>query len=329
MKRRSFLSAASLGALGAAASHAPAAFAQAAQPFPNKPVRIIVPATAGSSDVFARAMAPRLAKLLGQPVIVEQKPGAGTNLGNDYVAKSAPDGHTILINGLPLVANRFLYSKLPYDTERDLAPVIQVADIANVITVHPSLGVSDLRGLIALAKAEPGKLNYGTPGAGSSGHLSAEMLQLKAGVRFTHVPYQGNAQATNDHLGGTLQIGFVNMPVGLQFVRTGKLRAVAVTSARRFDQLPEVPTVNEALGLSDYELTGWFGLMVQSKTPPDIIARLEADIGAVLKDPSYIEVLRAAGADVIGGSSADFAKRMKLESDRLGDLIRRSGAKAD
>ncbi len=329
MKRRAFLSATSLGALATSLPQASTVLAQTTQPFPSKPVRIIVPATAGSSDVFARAMAPRLAKLLGQPVIVEQKPGAGTNLGNDYVAKSAPDGHTILINGLPLVANRYLYSKLPYETERDLAPVIQVAEIANVITVHPSLGVNDLRGLIALAKSDPGKLNYGTPGAGSSGHLSAEMLQLKAGVRFTHVPYQGNAQATNDHLGGTLQIGFVNMPVGLQFVRTGKLRAVAVTSMKRFDQLPDVPTVNEALGMTDYELTGWFGLMVQSKTPPEIIARLEADVGAVLKDPSYIEVLRAAGADVIGGTRADFARRMQVESERLGDLIRRSGAKAD
>lgn len=324
--RRRLLGLASYTVLAALGSAPAAVLAQA---YPSRTVRIIVPATTGSADVFARALAQRLAKPLGQAVVVEQKPGAGTNIGNDYVAKAAPDGHTILINGLPLVTNTFLYGSLPYNTARDLQPVIQVAEIPNVITAHPTLPVANLAELVAMAKADPNRLNYGTPGAGSSGHLSAELLALKTGAKFTHIPYQGNAQATNDHLGGTLQIGFVNLPVGLQFVRAGKLKALAVTSEKRSPQLPDVPTVAEALGISDYELTGWFGLLVPARTPAEIIARLETEVAGVLKEPGFVEIVRAAGGEVIGGTSAQFARRMALDTERLGEVIRRSGAKAD
>jgi tripartite-type tricarboxylate transporter receptor subunit TctC len=300
-----------------------------AQAYPSKPVRIVVPATAGSGDAFARAIAQRLQPILGQPVLVEQKPGAGTNIGNDFVAKAAPDGYTLLINGLPLVTNQALYANLPYNTARDLVPVIEVAEIANVITVHPSLAVNSLRELVAMAKAEPGKLNYGTPGAGSSGHLSAELLAVKSGAKFTHVPYQGNAQATNDHLSGILQVGFVNMPVGLQFVKANRLKALAVTSAKRSPLLPEVPTVAEALGIADYELSGWFGILAPAKTPPDIVAKLNTDIGQVLRDPTFVDLVRAAGGDVLGGPVSRFEARMKRDTERLTEVIRASGAKAE
>ena len=246
--------------------------------YPSKTVRIVVPALVGSADVFARAMAQRLTPVLGQTVMVEQKPGAGTNIGNDFVAKAAPDGYTLLINGLPLVTNQALYASLPYNTMRDLVPVIEVAEVANVVTVHPGLGINSLSDLVQQAKSDPNKFNHGTPGAGSSGHLAAELLTVKTGAKFTHVPYQGNAQATNDHLGGILQVGFVNLPVALQFIKTGRLKALAVTSARRSALLPDVPTVNEVLGLSDYELVGWFGILAPAKTPQEVILRLNTEI---------------------------------------------------
>jgi len=311
--------------LAAAASLAPLATVSRAQGFPSRTVRIVVPATAGSADVFARALAQRLTPVLGQQVIVEQKPGAGTHIGNDHVARSAPDGHTMLINSLPLVTGDALYSKLSYNTARDLRPVILVAEVTNIITVHPSLGVNTLKELVELARREPGKLNHGTPGAGSSGHLSGELLNVKTGAKIMHVPYQGNAQATKDHLSGILQVGFVNMPVGIQFVKTGQLKALAVTSARRTAHLPDVPTVNEALGLNDYELTGWFGIMVPSATPTEVVSRLNAEIGRILKDPSFVDIVSKAGGDVLGGSIDDFAALMQRDTVRLTEVLRASG----
>ena len=300
-----------------------------AQQYPVKPVRIIVPATpGGTSDIFARAIAQKLQDALGKPVIVEYKPGAGTNLGSDYVAKSAPDGYTLLINGIPLATNPALYANMPFDPAKDLAPIIEVAEMLNVVTVHPSVPANSIRELVQLLKNEPGKFNYGTPGAGSSGHLSAELLALKTGARVTHVPYQGNAQATTDHVGGTLQVGFVNLPVALQFVKSGKLKALAVTSAKRSPLLPDVPTVAEALGIPDYELTGWFGLLAPARTPPEILARLQDEISRVLKDPAVAEIIRIAGGEVVGGSTSQFDARIKKDTARLTQVIRQSGATA-
>jgi tripartite-type tricarboxylate transporter receptor subunit TctC len=298
-----------------------------AQQYPVKPVRIIVPATpGGTGDIFARAIAVKLQQSLGQPVIVEYKPGAGTNIGCDFVAKSAPDGYTILINGLPLAVNPALYASMPYSPSKDLAPIIEVAGLINVITVHPSLPVKTLAELVELAKKEPGRLNYGSPGAGSSSFMAAELLAVKTGAKFTHVAYQGNAQATTDHIGGTLQVGFVNLPVALQFVRAGKLRALAVTSAKRTALLPDVPTVAEALGITDYELTGWFGLLAPAKTPREIIARLQEETSRALKDPAVIETIRVAGGEVVGGTTAQFEAHLKKDTERLTEVIRLSGA---
>ncbi len=300
-----------------------------AQQYPVKPVRIIVPATpGGTSDIFARAIAQKLQDALGKPVIVEYKPGAGTNLGSDYVAKSAPDGYTLLINGIPLATNPALYANMAFDPAKDLAPIIEVAEMLNVVTVHPSVPANSIKELVQLMKNEPGKFNYGTPGAGSSGHLSAELLALKTGAKVTHVAYQGNAQATTDHVGGTLQVGFVNLPVALQFVKSGKLKALAVTSAKRSPLLPDVPTVAEALGIPDYELTGWFGLLAPARTPPEILARLQEETSRALKDPAIAEIIRTAGGEVVGGSTSQFDARIKKDTVRLTQVIRQSGATA-
>ena len=300
-----------------------------AQQFPTKPIRIIVPATpGGTSDIFARAIGRKLQESLGQPVLVEYKPGAATNIGSDYVAKSAPDGYTLLINGIPLATNPVLYPNLPFDPLKDFAPIIEVAEMLNVVTVHPGVPAHSLKELVQLVNKEPGKFNYGTPGAGSSGFLSAELLASKTGARFTHVPYQGNAQATTDHIGGTLQVGFVNLPVALQFVKAKKLRALAVTSSTRSPLLPDVPTVAEALGIPDYELTGWFGLLAPARTPPDIVARLQQETSRALKDPSMIELIKEAGGDVVGGTSAQFDARIRKDTERLTKVMMQSGASA-
>lgn len=300
-----------------------------AQSFPNKALRIIVPATpGGSSDVLARAIALKLQDALGKPVIVEYKPGAGTNIGNDFVAKSAPDGYTLLINGIPLATNPSLYANMPYNPARDFAPIIEVAEMLNVVTVHPSVPANNMKELIALIKKEPGKFNYGTVGAGSSGHLSGELLGLKTGAKINHVAYQGNAQAATDHIGGTLQVGFVNLAAALQLVKSGRLKALAVTSSKRTPLLPDVPTVAEALAIPDYELTAWFGLLAPARTPPDVVARLQDEVSRILKTPDMIETVRAAGGEMVGGSSSQFEARIKKDTERLTEVIRLSGATA-
>lgn len=297
-----------------------------AQAYPTKPIRIIVPATpGGTSDIFARAIALKLQDSLGKPVLVEYKPGAATNIGTDYVAKSAPDGYTLLINGITLSVNPVLYSNLPFSPTKDLAAITEVASLMNVVTVHPSIPANNMKELVALIKKDPGKMNYGTPGVGSSGFLSAELLAMKTGAKVTHVAYQGNAQATTDHIGGTLQVGFVNLPVALQFVKAGKLKALAVTSSKRSPLLPDVPTVAEALGIPDYELNGWFGLLAPAKTPPDIIARLQEETVKALKDPALIDIIKVAGGDVVGGTAAQFDARIKKDSDRLTEVIKFTG----
>ena len=325
MRRRELLvSAAGLGLTGIGLP----ALAQG-QAFPTKTVRIVVPALVGSADVFARAMAQRLAPALGQSVIVEQKPGAGTNIGNDFVAKSAPDGHTLLINGLPLVTNQALYASLPYNTMRDLVPVIEVAEVTNVVTVHPALGINSLSELVQQARNDPNKFNHGTPGAGSSGHLAAELLSVKTGAKFTHVPYQGNAQATNDHLGGTLQVGFVNLPVAMQFVKAGRLKALAVTGSRRSALLPDVPTVNEALGLKDFEADQWYGVVAPAGTPADIVAKLNQAINAALNSAELKKRLGAEGAVANPTTPEAFGKYIASEIERWKPVITSGRVKVD
>ena len=239
-----------------------------AQTFPAKPIKLVIPATTGTSDVIARALAPRLSSVLGQSIVVEQMPGAGTNIGNHFVAKSAPDGYTLLINGLPLVTNLALYSQLPYNPMTDLVPVIGLAEVNNVITVHPSLGVQTLKDLVQLAKTKPGQLNYGSPGAGSSGHLSAEMLGLKTGALMVHLPYKGNSQATMDLLRGELQVGFMNLPMALPQVKAGKLKLIGLASEVPLKGLESAPLMSKyAPGLNLY---GCWNMILPKGTPQDV-----------------------------------------------------------
>ncbi|WP_295856097.1 tripartite tricarboxylate transporter substrate binding protein [uncultured Xylophilus sp.] len=322
--RRTFFRNAALFALAAGSlAYGPATHAQA---FPTKPVRIIVPATpGGTSDIFARALATRMQDSLGQPVLVEYKPGAGTNIGTDFVAKAPPDGYTLLINGLTLAVNPALYPSLSYSPSKDLVPVIEVAEMTNVVTVHPSVPAKNMKELVALMKSKPNTFNFGTPGAGSSGHLSGELLALKTGTQLTHVAYQGNAQATTDHIGGVLQVGFVNMPVAQQFIKNGRLRALAVTGAKRSPLMPDLPTVAEALNLPDYALTGWFGIMAPAGTPAPVIEKLQAEFDKALQDPVVRNVITQAGGDVVGGSTAAFGTLLKNDTARLTEVIRAAG----
>ena len=300
-----------------------------AQDYPRKTIRLIIPATTGSSDVIASALAPRLGAALGQSVVVEQMPGAGTNIGNNHVAKAAPDGYTLLINGLPLVTNLALYSQLPYNPMTDLVPIIELAEVTNVVVVHPDLAVQNLKELVQLAKSKPGQLNYGSPGAGSSGHLAGELLGLKTGTQMEHFPYKGNSQAMVDLLRGELQIGFVNLPLALPQVKANKLKALAVTGQKRSRLLPNVPTVAEALSMPDYEITAWFGILAPAKTPASVVQLLNREVDKILKDPDMIEKIQAAGAELIGGSSAAFEARMKKDAVRLTEVIRQAGTKAE
>lgn len=300
-----------------------------AQDYPRKMIKLIIPATTGSSDVIARALAPRLSAALGQSVVIEQMPGAGTNIGNNHVAKAPPDGYTLLINGLPLVTNLALYSQLPYNPMTDLVPIIELAEVTNVVVVHPDLNVQNLKQLVLLAKSKPGQLNYGSPGAGSSGHLAGELLGLKSGLQMEHIPYKGNSQAMVDLLRGELQIGFVNLPLALPHLKANKIKALAVTGQKRSRLLPNVPTVAEALSLPDYEITAWFGILAPAKTPTAVVQLLNREVDNILKDPEFIEKIQAAGADLVGGSSAAFEARMKKDAIRLTELIRQAGTKAD
>jgi tripartite-type tricarboxylate transporter receptor subunit TctC len=228
-----------------------------------------------------------------------------------------------------LVTNLALYSQLPYNPMTDLVPVIELAEVTNVVVVHPDLGVQTLKELVQLAKSKPGQLNYGSPGAGSSGHLAGELLGLKTGAQMEHFPYKGNSQAMVDLLRGELQIGFVNLPLALPQVKANKLKALAVTGQKRSRLLPNVPTVAEALSMPDYEITAWFGILAPAKTPNAVVQLLNREIDKILKDPEMIEKIQAAGADLIGGSSAAFEARMKKDAVRLTEVIRQAGTKAD
>jgi tripartite-type tricarboxylate transporter receptor subunit TctC len=297
------------------------------QTYPNKPIKMIVPAPpGGTADIFARAISRNLQESLGKPVVVEYKSGAATNIGSAFVAKSAPDGYTILMNGLSVAINPVLMENMNYVPSKELTPIIEVAELLNVITVNLALPAHTLKELVQLGKKEPGKLNYGSPGVGSSSFLAAELLAVKTGAKFMHIAYQGFAPIVNDHLSGILQVGFVNLPVALQFVKGGELRALAVTSLKRTPLLPDVPTVAEALSIPDYELTGWFGLFAPARTPPEIILKLQEETNKALKDPNIIEVIKAAGGEVVGGSSLQFEQHMKRDTERLTEVLKLSGA---
>jgi tripartite-type tricarboxylate transporter receptor subunit TctC len=306
-----------------------APFATGQSTYPTKPVRLVVPfPAAGTTDIIARATAQKLSEAWGQQVIVDNRPGAAGNIGSELVAKSAPDGYTLLMGTVGTHAiNPSLYAKMPYDHVKDFAPVILVAGVPNVLVVNPELPVKSVPELIAYAKANPGKLNFASSGSGTSIHLSGELFKAMTGVQMTHVPYKGSAPALTDLVGGQVQLMFDNLPSSLAFIKAGKLRAIAVTSKARAAALPDVPTVAESI--PGFEASSWFGILAPAGTPPDIIARINGEVTRWLATPEAKDKLTAQGANVAGGSPQDFAKHIQAETAKWAKVVKDSGAKVD
>lgn len=315
-----------IAAIAIALAH-PDAGAQSA--FPNRPIRIIVPAAPGGTvDILSRAVSQKLSEGLGQSVVVENKPGASTNLGNDFVARAPADGYTLLMSGITLSTNSHLYAKLTYDPQKDFAPITLIATSGNVLVVNPALGVSNVRELIALAKTKPGRLHYGTPAVGATGHLAGEMFNAMAGVKLTQVPYKGAAPALTDLIAGQIEMTFDNIPAAIAHIRSGKLKALAVTSATRSAILPDVPTVAES-GVPGYDISAWFGLVAPVRTPSEVINKLHAESVKALASKEVRDRFAQLGFEPIGNSPAAFAKLIETDLLRFGKIIRDAGIKGD
>src|SRR5690242_10886670 len=274
----------------------------AAADYPTKPIRLVVPfPPGGTTDILARAVAQKLAETWNQQVIVDNRSGAGGNIGADLVAKAAPDGYTLVMGTVGTHAiNPNLYGKMPYDHVKDFAPVILVAGVPNVLVVNPSVPAKTVQEFIAYAKANPGKLNFASSGSGTSIHLSGELFKVMTGVQMTHVPYKGSAPALTDLVGGQVQLMFDNLPSSLAFIKAGKLRALAVTSKTRAAALPDVPTIADFV--PGFEASSWFGLLAPAGTPPAVIAKINGEVAKWLATPEAREKLTAQGANVAGGT---------------------------
>ncbi|URI10410.1 tripartite tricarboxylate transporter substrate binding protein [Aquincola tertiaricarbonis] len=320
----------------AAAPLATAPFAALAQAgWPSKPVRIVVPfAAGGTTDILARALAPELQRAFGQPFIVDNKPGAGGNIGAADVAKSAPDGHTLLMGTVGTHGiNQSLYPKLPYDPIKDFAPVTLVAAVPNVLVFNPAkaeqLGIRNVADLIKYAKANPGKLNMASSGNGTSIHLAGELFKAMTGSYMVHFPYRGSGPALIDLIGGNMDLMFDNLPSSMQQIKAGKLKALAVTSAARSPALPDVPTIAEAGPVKGYEASSWFGLLAPHGTPAEVVNRLQQETAKALASPALKERLMAQGALPSGNTPAEFAKLIDAETAKWAQVVKVSGAKVD
>jgi tripartite-type tricarboxylate transporter receptor subunit TctC len=306
------------------------AIGAAAQGYPTRPIRLVVPfPAAGTTDILARAAAQKLTEAFGQAVVVDNRPGAGGNIGSDLVAKSAPDGYTLLMGTVGTHAiNPSLYSKMPYDHIKDFVPVVLVAGVPNVLVVNPALPVNSVADLIKLAKDKPGTINFASSGSGTSIHLSGELFKTMAGVDMMHVPYKGSSPALTDLIGGQVQIMFDNLPSSLPQIKGGKLRAVAVTSMKRAPALPDVPTINES-GLPGFEASSWFGILAPAGTPAPIVARINAEVNKWLQSADAREKLLGQGAEAAGGSPEQFAAYIRSETEKWAKVVKASGAKVD
>ena len=301
-----------------------------AQAYPNKPVRLIVPyAPGGATDIIARAAAIELSKSLGQPVVVDNRPGAGGNLGAEMAAKSAPDGYSMVMSANSLHGiTPFLYTKLSYDPNKDLVPVIVFASFANVLALHPGVKANSVKELIALIKAQPGKLSYASSGSGSTIHMSGEMFKQLLGLDITHIPYKGSGPAVSDLMGGQVQMMFDNIPSAISHIRSGKLRALATTGPKRAAVLPELPTMIES-GVPGFESTAWFGLAMPAGTPKEIIARMNADGQKAARAPEFVKRMNDLGYEIVGGTPEQMAAMIRDEIKRWGPIVKASGAKVD
>jgi tripartite-type tricarboxylate transporter receptor subunit TctC len=300
--------------------------AAAAQSYPTRPVRIVIPLSpGGTTDIPGRLIAPKLSEVLGENFFIENKPGAGGTIGADYVAKSRPDGYTLLLTATPHVITGNLYKSLPYRTLEDFSPVIRIASGPYVLVVHPSLGVSSIRELIASAKKNPGKIDYASSGNGSAQHLVGALFTHMAGIELTHVPYKGSGPAQNDLVAGVVKVGFVGTPIAIPHVKNGRLKALGVTTAKRSPQMPDVPTLAEA-GVPGYEALIWVGLLAPAGTPHDIVARLNTEIAKLLGNPDLQKQLSASGVDATPTTPEGFGAYLKSEFEKWGKVVRDSGA---
>jgi len=317
----------------AAAIVASVAFAPApagAQPFPARPAKLVVPFPPGGPlDVVGRGIAQKLSEMWSQGVVVENKPGAGGNIGADFVAKATPDGYTVVMGALSTHAvNPNLYAQMPYDAKKDFAPITLVAITPNVLVVNPALPVHSVKELIAYAKAHPGKLSFGSGSTGSAGHLAGELLKVDAGLDMVHIPYKGAAPATQALLAGDTQLMFDNLANAMVQVKAGKLRALAVTTSQRSKLAPDLPTMAEA-GVPGFDISTWFGLMAPAGTPPEVIARWNADVTRILNTPEMRERLIAQGAEAAPDTPAEFTRFIADELTRYARIVKASGAKVD
>jgi tripartite-type tricarboxylate transporter receptor subunit TctC len=301
-----------------------------AQTFPGKPLRIVVPFTpAGAVDIATRATANEMTRVLGQPVAVENKPGAGGNLGVLEVARSAPDGYSIVMSTSGIQAiNPFLYTKMPLEVNKELAPVAPIVSLNNVLVVHPSFPPRTVKDVIDIIKKNPGKYSYASSGNGTSIHMSGAMFTQLTGTDIVHIPYKGSAPAVTDLLAGQTQMMFDNIPSSLPHIKAGKLIAIATTGAKRDPTLPDLPTMAEA-GVQGYESGVWFGLMVPAATPKDVIAKLNAAAVQATKAPEFVKRMTDLGYNIIPGSADDMAKMIDAELKRWGPIVKASGARVD
>jgi tripartite-type tricarboxylate transporter receptor subunit TctC len=306
------------------------ALAAQAQPYPSKPIRFVVPYPAGGPlDTVARLLAQKVGEGVGQPVVVDNKPGAGGNIGADLVAKSPADGYTILMGAVATHAiNPTLYANIPYDPVKDFAPITQVASTPNVLVLNPSVPAASVREFIAYAKANPGKLNFGSGSTGSAGHLAGELFKAMAGVEMTHVPYKGAAPAMNDLVGGQIQLMFDNLASSLGQVKAGRIKALAVTTAKRTPLAPDLPTVAES-GLPGFDISTWFGVFAPAGTPRDALDKLHAQFARALAAPDVREKMLALGAEPVGNRPEEFAAFIRSEAEKYARVIKASGAKVD
>ncbi|HSW05344.1 tripartite tricarboxylate transporter substrate binding protein [Aquabacterium sp.] len=293
-----------------------------AQAWPSKPVSLVVPFPAGgTTDVLARALADKLTQSLGQTVIVESKPGAGATLGADYVAKAKPDGYTLLVGAVHHTIASSVYKKLPYDFQKDLAPITTIALVPNVLVVNAGTPARNVAELVALIKARPGHYNYGSNGNGTAQHLIGTQFQNLTGTDLVHVPYKGSGPLTTDLLGGQVTLSFDTVTPVLQHIKGGKLRALAVTTAKRSSALPEVPTLEEA-GLSGFNIGTWFGVLAPAATPKDVLARLNTEMVKAIQSPEFRKRMEEIGAEPIGNSAEQMALQIKSETEKFAKLVK-------